>query len=372
MHLRNILAIARKDALDILLNKSTLAGLLTPIFLALVFLLITVLVGNHTTEILVYNPGNSGVVSMVSNAFSDSQVIQANSPADVAAQFGANDTHKSSSYAIGMVIPAGFESSLRAGQRPQLSLYINGDDVGTQQSLLVQTAITSYSRTVASPRPPLILAAATINPPSDTKIGFDLGRIYAVASLMVSFITGLVLMPNLLIEEKEKKTLRMLMVTPASFSDVILGKLLVVLVYQLILSGIVLAIQGGYTGDIPLVLLYTLLGACFGLALGLLFGSVFQTTTAAGGVSGVVSFIYFLPVLFVGQLGQLLGGGPFVQAIKALPTYYMADGISNAMTSQGTFANALLDISVTLGSIVVLLAIATWALRRQAAVVAAI
>ena len=133
MHIRNILAIARKDALEILLNKSTLIGLLTPIFLALVFLLITILIGNHTTAILVYNPGNSGVVSVVSSAFSDSQVIQANSPADVAAQFGSNGTHKSSSYAIGMVIPAGFDSSLRAGQRPQLSLYINGDDVGTQQ-----------------------------------------------------------------------------------------------------------------------------------------------------------------------------------------------------------------------------------------------
>ncbi|MGB8345384.1 MAG: ABC transporter permease, partial [Ktedonobacteraceae bacterium] len=163
-----------------------------------------------------------------------------------------------------------------------------------------------------------------------------------------------------------------LMVTPASFSDVIMGKLLIVLVYQLLLSGIVLAIQGGYTGNIPLVLLYTLLGACFGLALGLLFGSIFQTTTAAGGVSGVVSFIYFLPVLFVGQLGQLLGNGPFVQVVKVLPTYYMADGISNAMMSQGTFADALLDISVTLGSAIVLLAIATWALRRQAAVVATI
>ena len=106
--------------------------------------------------------------------------------------------------------------------------------------------------------------------------------------------------------------------------------------------------------------------------LGLLFGSIFQTATAAGEISGIVSFIYFLPVLFVGQLGQLLGNGPFVQIVKVLPTYYMADGISNAMMSQGTFADALLDISVTLGSAIVLLAIATWALRRQAAVVATI
>jgi len=85
-----------------------------------------------------------------------------------------------------------------------------------------------------------------------------------------------------------------------------------------------------------------------------------------------VSFIYFLPALFVGQLGQLLGNSPVVQIIKILPTYYMADGISNAMMGQGTFSSNLLDISVTLGSTIVLLMIAAWTLRRQASVVATI
>lgn len=372
MHLRNILAIARKDAIDLLLNKSTLFVLLMPIILALFFLLISTLVGGHATKILVYNPGNSRVVNVVSSAFSDSQVIQANSAADVTSQFGPNGAQKSSSYAIGMVIPADFDSDLRAGSHPQLSLYINGDDVDTQQSLLLQTAITNYSRVVASPQPPLSLATAIINPPSDTDVGLLLGKMYASVALLVSFMVGTSLMPGLLIEEKEKKTLRMLMVTPASFADVILGKLLVALFYQLLLSLIVLAIQSGFTGQVAMVLLYTLLGSIFALALGLLFGSIFQTMAAAGAVGGVASFIYIIPGIFVGPLGQLLGNSPILQVLKVLPTYYMADGVYNAMQGQGTFSNNLLDISVIVISTVVLLALATWTLRRQASVAAAI
>jgi ABC-2 type transport system permease protein len=368
MHIRSILAVARKDALDILLNKTTLFLLLTPILLSLVFYMITALIGSHNTTILVYNPGQSGVVQVVSASFSDSQVVQANSAADVAAAFGPNGAHKNSSYAIGMVIPANFDANLRAGKHLPLSLFINGDDVGTQQSLLVQTAINNYARSVATPQPPIRLATTTINPPSDMNIGVDVGRIYAVTALLVSFLVGTSLIPTLLIEEKEKKTMRMLMVSPASFTDVILGKLLVVLVYQLVLSGVVLAIEGGYTGQISLVLLYTLLGSCFGLALGLLFGSIFQTASAAGAVGGIVSFIYILPGLFVGLLGQLLGNGFVTQLIKILPTYYIADGAYNAIENLGSFSGNLLDISVTLGSTIILLMIAVWALRRQAAV----
>lgn len=372
MHIRTILAIARKDAIDILLNKSTLFLLLTPIFLALVFFFISTLIGSHTDQLLIYDPGGSSMEQAISGAFTNPQIVQANSAADVAAAFGPDGSHKSSSYALGLVIPAGFDSSLSAGSHPQVNLYLNGDDINNQEALLLRNTVSNYARAVASPQPPITLTSAIINPPSNMNIGVDLGKSYAATSLLVSFLVGSALMPGLLIEEKEKKTIRVLMVSPASFNDIVLGKLLIVLVYQLILSGIVLAIQGGYTGQVALVLLYALLGSCFGLALGLLFGCIFQTTAAAGGVGGIVGFIYILPGIFIGQLGQLIGSNPVAQAIKILPTYYVADGAYNALTSQSTLSGNLLDVSVIVASTIVILAIAVWILRRQAAVAAAI
>jgi len=196
--------------------------------------------------------------------------------------------------------------------------------------------------------------------------------VYGVTALLASFLVGTSLVPGLLAEEKEKKTLRMLMVSPASFSDFVAAKLLVGLAYQLLLALAALGIESGYTGDVPLVLLFTLLGSCFSVATGLLVGSIFQTTSAAGAFSGMLSFIYILPIFFVGPFAQLLGSSPFTQLIKILPTYYIADGAVNAIQGQAALSGTLLDVSVILGSIVLLFLVAVWSLRRQAAVVSTI
>lgn len=373
MHPRSVLAIARKDAIDILVNKSTMTVLIMPIAVAILFLLIGKLIGGRTINILTYNPGQSRVVQVVSGAFDSVKITEAGSPADVTAAFGPDGTRKDSSYDVGLIVPANFDSALRAGSHPQISLYTNGsNNIDRRESLLLQAAIVNYARQVANPQPPLELTAAMINPPPTTSVGNLLGTYYGAVSLVVSFIVGLSLMPGLLIEEKEKKTLRMLMVTPASFADVILGKLLIALIYQLALSLIVLVIQSAFTGQIPLLLLYTLLGSCFSLALGLLLGCIFSTASAAGAAGGLVFLLYIVPSIFAGPLGALLGNNAVAQVVKVLPPYYMTDGTYNAMQGRASFGNALLDLGIIAGSTLVLLLIAAWLLRRQSSVAATI
>src|SRR5258706_1764346 len=118
MHPRSILAIARKDALDILLNKTTLSLLLTPIVLALLFLLIANLLGSYTTNALIYDPGKSSVEQVLKSAYSDLKITYANSPGDVAAAFGPDGSHKTTSYALGLAVPAGLDARLRSGGGP--------------------------------------------------------------------------------------------------------------------------------------------------------------------------------------------------------------------------------------------------------------
>lgn len=374
MHLRTILAIARKDTLDILLNKATLSILITPIFLAILFVVIQVLIGNTTTNVLIYDPGRSGIEQLVKQSLDNVKFTYVNAPQDVQVAFGPDKAHKNTSYALGLVISDGFEQNLADGQHPQLEVYINGNQINAQQSALLQSAITNYTRQVANPQPPAMIAVATINPPApSSNSGLqDIGQMYSVAVLLCSFIVGSALVPGLLTEEKEKKTLRMLMVTPASFTDVVAGKLLVGLVYQLILSSIVLAIKGSFTGQIPLTLLFMLLGAMFSISVGLLAGSIFQTTSAAGAFAGIASFIYIIPVFFVGTFGQLFGNNPFSVLIKVLPTYYIADGVANALSGQASWSSTLLDVGIVLACIMLIFLLAVSLLRRQAAIASTI
>ena len=369
-HLRAILAIARKDALDIVLDRAKLVGLAGPIALTLLYLLVGSVISGHITTILIYNPEHSQLEQVIDSAFTSPNTTEAGSPDAVNAAFGSNGAHKKSAYDVGLIIPADFEQSLRAGAHLQVELYLNGANITTQQNILLQATIKNYARTVATPIPPASLITATINPQT-SRSPFKVSKFYSIIVLPISLLVGLTLMPGLLIEEKEKKTLRMLMVSPASFADVVLGKVVVALGCQLAVSLIVRAVIGGFVGNTPLILLYTLLGGSFAVVVGLLLGSVLQTASAAGGLEIPIIFAFIIPGIFIPLAGVgYLSSNPILQIIKILPTYYFVDGVYNAIQNQGSLGGNALDIGVTVGSVLIILLLSLWGLRRQASVAA--
>ena len=371
MHPRMILAIARKDALDIWLDKSKVSTLLAPLFLGLVWLLISHLAGGGQptpTMLLVYNPGQSPLAQFVSSSLTSAQITEATSSAQVSAAFEANNAHV---YDVGLIIPADFEQQLRAGGQPHVTLYLNGATLDAQQRATLQGAVSYYARTVATPRPPLELATEAINTGPVPASPPNLGTIYSIMMLPLSLVVGLTLLPGLIVDEKEKKTLRWLLLSPGSLSDVLVGKLLVTLASQLVISVGMMALLGGFGDNAPLLLLYILLGAGLALALGLLFGVFFQTARAAGVVGGVSIFLFLLPALII-PLAPLFASNPITDVVKMLPTYYLADGANNAIQHVGTSSQNLLDVGVILATTLVVFLIAVWILRRQASVTGAI
>ncbi len=374
MHIRNILAIARKDALDILLNKTTLFFLFTPVFLAVLFAVIGGLLTskNASTSLLIYNPGNSGIEQYVGKAFKGVPIVHATSAEDVTTAFGPEGSHKNTSYMFGLIVPANFDSSVRTGSHPQVQLYVNQNNLDSNGTQLLVHTLSDYARALTNPQSPINVNITSINPPVVNNYVQDYTRRYAMAGLLYSLTIGISFVPGLLVEEKEKKTIRMLMVSPASWGDIIAAKLLVGLVYQLIVSAVVLVIVGGFVGQVPLVLFFTLLGSCFGLVMGLFFGSLLQTNGTVGTFVGLVGIAYTLPSLVLGPLYIVLQDTPFAQVIKVLPPYYIADGILKAMLNQATPDNILLDISLILGCTVLLFLASIWALRRQSAIAGAI
>jgi ABC-2 type transport system permease protein len=370
MNIRSILAIARKDVLDILLNKSSLIGLLTPIILAVLFATLSSLLGGQTSQLLIYNPGNSGVEQAISGFFANPQIIHAGSADDVVAAFGADGSHKDTAYSLGLIVPTDFDAQLRRGEHPDVKLFLNGNELNNRDRDVLIRLVTYYASATTNPHS-VNLSSAMINPPRTTPV-IDATNTYIALSLLMSFLTGTALISSLLIEEKEKKTIRMLMVSPASYSDVVMGKLLVGLCYQLVLSGVVLIVMRGFTGNIAALLLVLLLSSCFALTLGLLIGSLLRTTTAHGGIMGALSLVFVYPALFAGALASLFQGSLVVQIARIFPTYYIADGLIKALSNQSMFGTMMLDISVVLTCTVVLFVAATWALRRQASVMATI
>jgi ABC-2 type transport system permease protein len=374
MHVRNIMAIVRKDTLDMLLNKTTLFFLFTPIMLAVLFMVVNGLLAgkNASTDMFIYNPDNSGVEQFMGKVMIGFPIVYASSASDVTNTFGPQGSHPKTPYVLGLVIPAHFESSVRAGDHPQIQLYLNDTYLSDNSEKLLEHAISDYTRSLTSPPTPLSFAVTTVNLPTTSNYVQDYAQRYAMTGLLYSLTIGIAFVPGMLIEEKEKKTMRLLMVSPASWSDIVLSKLLVALVYQVLISGAVLLIQGGFIGQVPLLLLFTLLSSCFGLMFGLLFGCLCQTNGTLGTFVGLISLAYMLPALVLGPLNAVVQGSPLEQVMKVLPTYYMADSFLKAMQNQASLENTLLDIVILLGSTVLLFFLSIWALHRQSAMAGAI
>lgn len=379
MHTRAILAIAYKDAIDILKNKQLLFSLLTPFFMGIIFIFLQTLFSSRVmAKVYIYDPDHSNLSQIVGSVFDKPEVVYAHSADDVTATFGSDGARKRTPYAMGLIVPSGFEEKIHLGQHPQVTVYMDANQMSMSQRQAVPGLLLDYARVVTNPAPPIEIAQAILNPPADSS-PFDtttLNTVYPVVAMMFSLYTALFLAPTLLIEEKEKKTIRMLMLSPASFTDIVLGKSLVALGYQLLLTFalFVFIVLGERTSNIVLLVPFLLLGSVLYLALGLLLGCIFKTATAATGVGGGIgSVLILLPAILAGPFGQLvLGNSSSGQVLKVLPTYYIADALYIALLNQNRLGSLLLDVGVLCACIVALFMLAVWALRRQATVAAGI
>jgi hypothetical protein len=127
---------------------------------------------------------------VVVQAFHNPVVTQAISADEVEATFGPNGAHKKSQYALSFILPANFDSSLKAGNHTALTMYLDGNTVNAQSEVLLQTAIIDYACTLANPQPPVIVNTMVINPPSSTNTGALLGQLDTPLVQLLSLAVG--------------------------------------------------------------------------------------------------------------------------------------------------------------------------------------
>jgi ABC-2 type transport system permease protein len=365
---RIVLAIARKDLIDVIKNRTTLAALLTPIVLAIFFVFMGNMLGAQglgTSGVAgrLYDPGNSGLGPLIEREFSATLTLAPSSDAvrEAVAQQQA---------LFGIVVPADYTAAIRAGRQPAVAVYY---DAGKAQNAPIgqfRRVIENHALAVAGIQVPAQVSLEALNVPSpgvfDLRAGFSLTNFYSLFALLTAVSTaGLYLMPNLLVEEKEKKTLRSLIVSPATFSEIIAAKLLVGLVYTAVLVGIVGAINLPPRDALALLLVSMALSAVFFNLLGLLIGSIAnQMTTANAYLSGVFLLAYF-PMLLVLMPFFNVNEGLLGWVVHALPSYYFADLLRIAIARTPDLAQFALSGGICLVWIAAAGALSVWTLRRQ-------
>ncbi len=357
MNWRVILAIARKDIVDTIKNQWLFLGLILPIGMSLLFRLF--FPGPEefgALTVAVYDPGGSRLVAAL-RKLPDVQLLEANSDEQLRQEV-------ESKAAGGLALPAGFDAAVDAGERPELIVYRNYRAGGFEQAAFRQLVEQQVWALTGREMPARLTLVDVAKPPgAQAEEGFQVGRYLLIVLLLFALgMTGNVVVPTLLVEEKEKHTLQVLLISPASPAEVIAGKALTGLVYTLLVAGALFVLNPVSVGDWPVVVLAVLLGSLFMVLVGLLIGGLCRTTTQVNTWATLVMTLLVLPSFLI----EAVQPSALVETVvRLIPTHYLVEPLGLALAGEAPPERVWLDLAVLAGSAIVAFVAVVWLLRRE-------
>ena len=355
MNLNIVSAIARKDVIDAIRHRYLLTALVTPLFVALLFrVLLPGVNDNKLLTIVVHDAGGSGLVTELRKTPQISVVL-----ADSADATG-REVERIKAIG-GLVVPAGFDADLAANKQPELTVYVNNQKTIFEQAAfrrLLDQLVHSFAK---QPEPARLVWVDVDKAANDSALGATtLNQMLLPLLLILTFgMTGAFVVPLLIVEEKEKRTLDFLLSSPASLNEIIAGKALTGVVYTVLIAGILLGINRHSIQNWPLTSLTILVGLLFVVGVGLVIGSVLRNTMQVNTWAGLVLILLLAPSM------PLIGlSGWFDKAMRIIPTYYLSEALK--LSIAGTISSKLwVYLAVLLVCTFIVFFAAAWALHRR-------
>jgi ABC-2 type transport system permease protein len=264
---------------------------------------------------------------------------------------------------IGLVVPAGFDDEVEAGNRPTLTVVrspepsIGGDYIlGALEPVLRAMAGQDLPANIE------LVQAAQIEPELLLdRIGLRTWSLVVAIVLMLTLIAILAI-PIVLAEEFEKKTIDAL-VLAMPYGEVIAAKALLGLVYVAGSMALLLGISQLEIEDWPTFAAAVGLTAVALLGLGLLLAGVLKNANQLNTWSGIFMIPFIAPAAVLGT------GAPDILSdlLSVLPTGAGTRLIFNAILGEEFFGGELYSVLVLLLWIVVAYGLLLWQLKRRQA-----
>jgi len=170
------------------------------------------------------------------------------------------------------------------------------------------------------------------------------------------------LIPHLMLEEKQTKTMDALMTSPASPGQVVLGKALAGFFYILLIGGLAIALLSPYIVNWALALAAFLGYALLATGLGLAVGSFIKSTKQLGLWMVVLILMLVIPPLFYMEPNLKSG-------IRMVLTWFPSSALASlfrfSCSTDITMAQLLPNLAIAMISIVMVFGLVTWKVRRS-------
>jgi ABC-2 type transport system permease protein len=237
---------------------------------------------------------------------------------------------------MGIVLPADFDEQIRRGDTATLTAYLWGESTLRNRAVTGSTLATLI-RELAGQEAPVEIVSTTLG--EGATVPWE-SRLLPFILMMAMFLGGGVVPAALLVEEKQKRTLRALTTTPASLGEVFLAKGLLGVILSIVMVSVTLVLNRAWGGE-PLLLFVTLvLGAIMAAAVGILLGAFVKDINTLFTVIKGTGLLLYAPVIvyLFPEIPQWIG--------RVFPTYYMIGPLIEITQEGGTFATVAPDLAI--------------------------
>ena len=354
-NLRIIWAIAVKDIVDAIKNKTTISIIVGVAFLMLSGQALPLLLKlKNTPSAVVYDAGKSSLVSELKKS-DDLRLRPVRTRQEMEEAVG-----ESSGALLGLIIPASFDQTLETGGPVELDGYFV-HWIKPSEAAGVQAFFEDKLAELTGQPVRVNIKDHTVYPSPDGG-----GQPFMVAMSLVTAILTIcgAIVPFLMIEEKETHTLDALLVSPASIGQVVTGKALAGTFYGLTAAGVVFAFNRAMVVRWEIALLAAICGAAFAVAVGLLLGSLFDNPGSMNLWFGAALLVLLMPMFLVNTLGS--NAPAIVRTIMLwIPSVLLSKVVLISFSGGVPWGEVLTNLGVILGCAALLLVLVAWRVRRS-------
>jgi ABC-2 type transport system permease protein len=352
--LRIIGAIALKDMLEAFQNHAILGILLGATMLMLMGLgLPRLLAGRAAPVAVLYDPAESGLAQAWAAA-ADLQAVGVESQAELE-RFVA----EASRPILGLALPVDFSAAASHAGPLTVDGYVAQWATPTQVAGLVDFFEARLTE-AAGQTVYITVAGHTVYPTAQA--GGQTAMV-AMHLAMELLIVGVAVVPFLFVEEKAAHTFDALLVSPASYAQVVAGKALAGSAYCVLGGTVVFAFAARWIVHWDLALLAILLGTAFTVGVGLLGGALGDNPQTLGPVMSVLVLFLLVPALL--GLRSVSGLPAWAQSVLPyFPTTALTNLIRASLAGEVSAASITLQVTVLAASTAGVFALLIWRVRQ--------
>jgi ABC-2 type transport system permease protein len=352
---RILWAITAKDLVEALKNKNTVFLIVFGVLMLVFYREYPALTSRgEPPNVLVYDAGNSALVAYLENSQALEVYTGYQSEAQMKEKLANGEVPE-----LGLVIPADFDQIIEAGGAPELQGYVmnwvNEDDAAGLQ----RTVEAEIAQLVGTPVGIRMQDDLVYPMPDSGGLGVTagFGFVYIITTL------GLIMIPYLMLEEKQSHTIDALLVSPASEGQVVMGKALTGLFYCLVGAGVALAVFYNLMVHWWLAVLAVLFGSLFTVSTGLLLGTAIENRGQLTLLAWLFIIPLFLPV-FLSLMDDLLPA-TLIQVFRILPTVVMFNLLRTSFSGAVPLGTSLLQLTWVAACAGGVLLLVAWLVQRR-------